>query len=116
MCRLLPRRRGSLTPFLLFAFTVLLALFGLAVNHARLWTIRAEQQRTADAASLAALQILVDDDLLRGDSQAVADLLARARLQAQQYAQFNYVDGQPFALDANAANDAAGDIVIGILE
>src|SRR4051794_27815142 len=93
------RRRGSLTPFLLVAFTVLLALFALAVNHARLWTVRAELQTAADAAALAAVQVLVDDDLLRGNPQYLPALLDRSRAAAQQFAQLNGVDGRGFTLD-----------------
>jgi len=109
-------RPGSASTWLLFSCGVLLAAFALAVNSTRLWQIRIELQIAGDAAALAAAATLVDDDLLRGDPTLMPALLQRSAVEAQRFAQFNLVQGQPFSLTINLSNPADGDLTFGTLD
>jgi hypothetical protein len=102
--------------WLVFSCGLFLALFALAVNHARLWNTRVELQNNADAAVLAAAAVLVDDDLLRGDPAFLPALLQRSEAEAQRFAQFNLVQAQPFSLQSNPTNHSEGDLVFGTLD
>jgi len=96
-----------------FVLVALLGAFALAVNWARLWTIRAEMQNAADAAALAGANALVGDDLLRGDPSALPGLLQAASAEAIHYGGNNLVEGQPLVLLPNPSNLADGDVVFG---
>jgi Putative Flp pilus-assembly TadE/G-like len=110
------RRRGAVVFWLPLTMLTLLAALALAVNYARLWTIRAELQAAADAAALAGAETLVGDDLLRGDPKALPALLQRASAEAILFAGKNLVQGQPLVLPANPDNLAGGDLVFGTLD
>ena len=112
----LSRRRGQMAPLLIFLLTVLLAAFAVAVNLGRLWAVRVELQGATDSGCLAAAQVLVDDDLLRNDLNALSPLLDRARAEANTFAQANPVSGQLFSLDPNPSNLPDGDILFGTLD
>jgi hypothetical protein len=111
-----PRRRGGLTPFALAAFVVLLAALALAVDYTFLWRARVELQVSADAAALAAVQTLVDDDLLLGDPAAARGLAARAADEARRYALLNPVAGRPLELRPDPLNRAGGDLLFGAVD
>jgi hypothetical protein len=100
----------------LLALSALLAAFAVAVNHARLWDVRAELQVVADAASLAGAGTLLDDDTLRANTSLYPGLLARATAAADTFAQSNLVQGRPFTLQPNPANYVDGDLVFGTLD
>lgn len=110
------RRRGRAIPFLLFALSLLLVAFAVAVNLHLLWGYRAEMQAAADAAADAAAGTLVDDDTLRGNPALMPNLLDRSRAAAIDFAERNHVQGRPFPLQQNPNNDPAGDIVFGTLD
>jgi hypothetical protein len=114
------QRTGSIHTLLIFVTILILGLLGMALGHARLWTIRVELQNSGDAAVLAAAEVLVDDDLLRGTLCAnpggIPSLLELARLEANLYAGRNPVNGREFQLDPNLDNEANGDIVFGNLD
>jgi hypothetical protein len=96
-------------PFVVVALTVLLGTLALAINPAWLWSNRAELQAGADAVAIAAVETLVDDDLLRGDPNQISDLLARCVAEALRFANMNFVRNQPFPLQI------PGDLVFGQL-
>lgn len=110
------RRVGAVAIWLILASGVVLAALALAVNQARLWTIRAEMQAAADAAAQAAACALVDDDLLRADPSRLPGLLQRSQFEGQRYARFHIVQGQPFQLCPNPANLPDGDLIFGTLQ
>src|SRR5947209_1505825 len=111
-----PQRPGRVAAFLLVSLVALFGAGALAVDAAWLWSARQELQVSADAAALAALRSLADDDLLLGDPAAAQPLLADGRAQARLYARLNPVQGRPLALDANPANAPTGDVVFGVLD
>src|SRR5207248_5369946 len=79
----------------------------------RFQVVRGEMQNSADAAATAAARELVDDSLLTGDPQAMADRLAAAREQARVCGLINGVLGDPVVLAANESNEGHGDVVLG---
>src|SRR5947209_1436027 len=85
------RRPGAAVVWLPLALLALLAIFALAINVGRLWTIRTEMQVAADAAALAGTDALVGDDLLRGDSGPLPGLLKASSAEAIHYAAQNLV-------------------------
>ncbi len=113
-------RRGTLTPALPLLLVVLILLLALAVNQARLWTIRVELQDNADADALAALDTLVGDDLLKAflyqDPAALPGLLGLSRAAALDFAQLNPVNANVLTLQDNPTNQPDGDIVFGTLD
>ena len=109
-------RPASITPLLLPVLMVLLAASVVAINHARLVTVRTELQVCADAASLAGGMTLVSDDLLRGNPASLPALLDRCRDQAVKYAGLNPVLGAPYVLDRNPMNYTNGQLIFGTLD
>src|SRR5262249_31089963 len=77
---------------------------------------RVELQNSGDAADLAGIQTLVDDDFLSDDPAVVSARIELARKTAIVYAQANPVQGVPVNLDPNLSNAASGDIVFGHLD
>jgi hypothetical protein len=102
--------------YLLIALPVLLLAVGVAIYSAQLVDARTRLQNAADAAALAAVQVLVDDDLLTGNPAVILALLDRAQLEAQEYARSNPDARQPLDLLLNRDNDPNGDIVFGSLD
>jgi hypothetical protein len=110
------RRRGRIVPLMLFALSLLLVAFAVAVNLYMLATFRAEMQAAADAAADAGAAALVGDDLLRDDPAAMPALIDNARAAAVDFAGRNKVNAQPFVLQPNPTNDPTGDITFGTLD
>jgi hypothetical protein len=89
--------------------TTLLAALALALNAGWLGTARLESQATADAAALAAVARLIDDDWLRTDTVDRSALLGAARVTADEYAARNRVLARPIVL-------APEDFAVGALD
>lgn len=89
-----------------FAVALVAVLGGAALVLDRLWldTVHTELQTVAEAAALAAGQVLASDDLLRRDCDPHARL-ARARFAAARIALHNGVIGEPQQLDINPEGD-----------
>ena len=116
---------------MLAALIVLSAVMASVFEWYRLQAARVEMQTAADAAALGGVREFIDDRFLAGEpcdlsasfalatdamrNQALTQCIASSRDQAQQYAFNNGVFGDPVTLDANAANDPAGDILLGRL-
>jgi Flp pilus assembly protein TadG len=93
-------RQGTVAVLAAFLLIPLLALVAFAVDYGYLLKMRADLQRTADAAALAAVRDLVPID------NALTQDQAQARTTARTYAQTNLTDGANFSV-------ADSDIVIG---
>ncbi len=89
-CAFLWRRRGAAAVLFAVSLTMLMGFMALAVDVGVIYNTRAELQRAADAAALAAAAELGN----QGD-----DPLARARAAAQHYANLNVVLGEGVGLD-----------------
>jgi Flp pilus assembly protein TadG len=111
------RRRGfAVSTFFLFAAPIFLIALIFAVNAAYLAQARANLHTSADAAALAAVQTLVDDSWLTQDPTAQMNLIAAARVQAQNYGAANKVLGAPLKLHVPTSpttNHPLADIVFG---
>jgi hypothetical protein len=100
----------------LIAMPVLFLVLALALNAARLAEARTEMHASADAAALAAAQVLVDDRMLLHRRPIVLELMDQAHAEAQGYGYANPVVGRPLELLPNRHNAPDGDIVFGTLE
>jgi hypothetical protein len=111
------RRRGfAVSTFFLFAAPIFLIALIFAVNAAYLAQARASLHTSADAAALAAVQSLVDDSWLTQDPTTQMNLIAAARVQAQNYGAANKVLGEMLKLHVPATattNHPLADIVFG---
>jgi hypothetical protein len=105
------RRPAAAAIWALFALTTMLAALALALNAGWLATGSQELRNSADAAALAAAGELVSDEWLRQGRPGVAELLARARESARDYAAANRTLGRPALLDIDDPN--SGDLVFG---
>lgn len=106
-------RRGSIALVGLFILTVALLLLVWVVFSAQTKYLRERMQISADAASLAAAEELVDDCWISGDANAIRDTLARSREAANTYARFNSIQGVSAPVFANESNEQDGDICFG---
>jgi Putative Flp pilus-assembly TadE/G-like len=86
----LARRRGNILGMTLVLMVVLIAFVALAVDVGFLYTMRAELQRTADAAAIAACWELIDQDGNPG-AETTNALTIDARNKATQFAGLNKV-------------------------
>lgn len=84
------RRKGNVLVLTAFMMIAMFAMVACAVDLGYLQVARAELQRSADAAALAATWELIDDDALRGYSYPWY-LAQNARIRAAQYAALNEV-------------------------
>jgi hypothetical protein len=91
---------------------VMMAMIVFAVEVGYLCVVRAQLQNAADAAALAAVWDLMDEDRFQGDT---AGAFARARDRAREYAKLNLVLGAGCEVPDNPWNEADGDLVIGRL-
>lgn len=94
------RRKGTVAVLAAFLLIPLLALVAFAVDYGYLLKMRADLQRTADAAALAAVRDLVPVDQIGSQDQGLARTTVRT------YAQTNLTDGASFSV-------ADSDIEIG---
>jgi Flp pilus assembly protein TadG len=107
-------RRGTVAALTAISSVALLGFVALAVDVGMLYNVRAELQRTADAAALAAAWELLDEDALSGTPEMSLEEQA-ARQAAATYAALNSVHNANPAVDLNAENTIEGDIVLGYL-
>ena len=103
-------REGAIAILTCLLLVFLLALIALAIDTGMLLVARSELQRSADAAALAGTWELLDE---RGSSQPISPLTVRNMAAA--YAGSNPVRLQGPSVDLNAANDPAGELVLGKL-
>jgi hypothetical protein len=84
-----------------------------AVDIGYLCMARAQAQRCADSAALAAATSIASDAWLSDD---IEDLHTVARANALKFATLNQVRSEDVILDANFSNDLDGDVMIGRLD
>jgi hypothetical protein len=111
------RRRGAVLLWFLITAPVLLGAFLLAVQLASLRHRQVELQIVADAAALAAADVVASDDRLLTDLPSRhVPAIQDGRDAALRYGRFNYVWGDPLQLDPNPGNDRMGELVFGTLD
>lgn len=106
------RRRGAIAVLAALMLILVFAMVAFAVDIGYLLLARSEAQRSADAAAMAGVWELVNDDFHKGEFDDNHD---SARLVAMRYAQLNTVGQVTPTLDANWTNSSSGDIVMGRL-
>jgi hypothetical protein len=109
-------RPGSVAAYALVILPVLTLALALALFATQLGETRTTLQTNADAAALAAVQVLVDDDALLGRPDILRRLMERAEEEARRFAQDNLVGEDGVDLRPNPDNDPDGDIVFGSLD
>ena len=98
-------RRGAILVIAAIAVVLMVTLLGLALDAAHVRKSVQELQHSAEAAALAATNLVADDDA--GTNFAVT------RQEALDVALANLVAGTGLQLEANFSNDPAGDVVVG---
>lgn len=107
-------RRGAIVVLTAFLLVFMLILVALAVDLGYLLVAKTELQHAADAAALAAVPELMDNEALSGQPD-MTDEIAAARIKAVQFAAANKVRRVAPVVDSNTANSTSGDVVIGYL-
>jgi Flp pilus assembly protein TadG len=102
--RALARQRGAVAIYVALCMLVLIALAGLAIDSAVLATTGQQLQQAADAGALAGVRLLAMEKAPHTVSRQQVIEIALANAAANEAVQ----------LDANLANEPAGDIVTGI--
>jgi Flp pilus assembly protein TadG len=98
-----PQRRGLATVWFAIVGLVLVGLFSLTIDTARVRYVHHQLQAAADAAALAGAQF-VETDQSRARKAAVATALA------------NTADKKFVQIRSNDGNDADGDVVVGVFD
>lgn len=107
-------RHGSVVVLAAFLIIGFLAFVAMAVDIGYLLVARTELQRSADSAAMAAAWKLVDEGKFMGDPYLLY-AINNARTAASNYAYANAVCASAPIVDANYANQADGDVVVGYL-
>lgn len=108
------RRRAAAGVMVAISIPMLIGFGALAVDVGMLYGVRAELQRTADAAALAGALELLDEDQLRGSADMSLEEQA-ARQASADYAARNPVHGDSLAIALNSENSPDGDVLLGYL-
>ncbi len=108
------RRRGAVAVMVMVILMGLLGFAALTVDVGAMYNVRADLQRTADAAALAGASAFVTDDMMRvrmgtGGSDVLAAVTSLAAHRTQRYAGMNY------SLGTSSSNILSEDLVIGWL-
>lgn len=101
------RRRGNIVVITALLMVGLIGFLALAIDVGYLYSVRAELQRSADAAAIAAAWELIDKDGAAGQQNGTA-LSSNARSKAAQFASLNGVGACSPAL-------ASDDVVVGYM-
>ncbi len=106
-----PSRRGNILVLTAFFMVALMGVLAFAIDLGYMNVVRAELQRSADAAAVAAAWELAK-------SSPTSDLsaeTANARSKAIQFAAANKVTTLAPVVDGNSGNSSGGDVVVGYL-
>ncbi len=106
------KRKGTIAVLAALMLVVLFAMIAFAVEVGSLLLARAEAQRTADSAAMAAAWDMIADEYFEGYYQELHDT---ARQRAVDYAALNDVRRQAPHVDHNWSNKRSGDVVMGRL-
>lgn len=108
------RRRGNAAVLTAVSCTTLIGFMALSVDVGMLYNTRAELQRTADSAAMAAAWKLLDKDKLSGTPDMTAEIYS-AKAEASAYAAMNKVLNAAPLVDQNYGNATDGDVLAGYL-
>src|SRR4051812_40194981 len=108
-------RRGFIAVLTALLLVMMLGLLAFAIDIGYLQVARTQLQHAADAAALAAVGELVDDEAPTTGSTDLSDEMVAARNRAVQFAAANSVCNTAPALDPNTSNSTSGNVVIGYL-
>ncbi len=100
------QRRGAIIALAAICMIIVAVILAFTIDLGLLLSARTEMQRSADAAALAGAWEMVSDDIVRGDTTAIA---LAARQAAAEVAAMNQV------LQTNPHMDIEGDIDLGYL-
>src|SRR5262245_21151595 len=84
------RRKGNVLLMTALLMTALISFLAFAIDIGYIYAVRAELQRTADAAAIAATWELIDKDGQAG-TESVGELASSANYKAAQFASLNHV-------------------------
>jgi len=101
------RRRGVTAVLVLVVLATIITFAAITVDVGAMYNTRADLQRSADAAALAAAMALMDNDRLKGDSYQ-SGVFSDARDEATEYTTLNKVFSEHLSV-------ADGDVNIGYL-
>ncbi len=107
-------RRGTVIVLTAFLLIGMVAMVAFAIDIGHILVAKTELQRSADAAALASVWELIDENAPSGNADPTATIYS-AREIAQQYAAANNVRRDSPLIDLNTNNSAAGDVVVGYL-
>lgn len=107
-------RKGSILILAALSMIAFVGLCALAIDIGYLMTAKAQLQQSADASALAACAELIDNEALGGNA-SLTDEITSARSYAVQFAALNKVCNAAPVVNANAANTASGDVLVGTL-
>ncbi len=105
-------RRGMALVLAALLLVGLMTICALTVDVGYMCVARAELQRTADAAALACVSVMLDLADLNANPNPAA-VAYSARTTACQYARLNPCRSVPIDVPRNDANTASGDLVLG---
>ncbi len=106
------KRRGTTVVFFAACLVICFICMAFAIDTGILCLVRTQAQACADATALAAAWEMVSEERLEGNMEPI---YAAAHDKAIEYASLQSVNGSPFSLSANNANDPEGEVVIGRL-
>lgn len=110
------RRRGNVLVFFTLAMVVIMVILALAVDYGYLCSVRAQLQRTADAAALAGASALYEPEgSLESGWYYLAPDPVQARLEARRFVRVNPAAARSVDVRLNETNTPGGDIVVGRL-
>jgi Flp pilus assembly protein TadG len=107
-------RRGAVVVLTAILMVFLISAIALVVDLGYLYVGRAELQRSADSAALAAASALIDQEALTGRAD-MSNEISLCRTNAVAIAAANYVRNNSPVVNSNTANSASGDVVVGYL-
>jgi len=108
-------RRGFIAVLTALLMVMMLAMLAFAIDIGYLQVARTQLQHAADAAALAAVGELIDDEAPAAGLTNLSDDIVAARSRAVQFAAANTVCNNAPALDPNTSNSTSGNVVIGYL-
>ncbi len=106
-------RSGRASIVLLGTMSIVALVAMFAIEKTRFLLLRLELQNSVDACALAAVQDLVSDSRLLGDSAAVPPLLDSSLATAVQYGVLNPANGQTLLIQQGAPGHYGDDVVFG---
>ncbi len=109
------KRRAAAGALVAVTMTLLIGMAALSIDLGMLYSAKAEMQRSADAAALAAAWELLDEDRLAG-TPSTAEEISDARQAAVRYVGYNPMLSETLQIGLNSNNLSDGDVLVGYLK